>query len=473
MNAGYSPTDFGPDGMLADLTGLLREAVVEIRQTPPSEKRMTALLNVAARWAAEQTTRPSLRTAALVAAAIALVTLGAGVFGFWLANPRISFDHQTKVAQARQEPGPMQNVDKPQDIQAGATPTVAASGLPSADRDGAEPVSSPPPRGAVAQGFGAAGASPSRWLSVAHEATVIVSTGANKPIKLGEQQPYSRAHQLHVWDWSSGGESRPLNVEHGGGFAVSPDGKTIITTDGRAIETETGKSRRLEHFDTDVRKVQFSRDGKTLVLQIGHGDHATIRLLNSPAGTKRVDIEDQFVYMFGVDFTSDGREVVVMNKDMSIRRFDSSQAVELMKYSPPHTNSIRAIAISPNGELLASAGPRGEVFLWELKTGKLIGKPSTRYPNSTYDDQVYSLAFSPDGKLLAGGAAQQLVLWNTSNGEMEHIYGRDSGGAEHIRFSKDAKELTTVRGFYGTRDEAGRDLLVYPAVTSWKVETKN
>jgi hypothetical protein len=471
MNAGYSPTDFGPDGVLGGLQGLLREAVVEIRQSPLPEKRMTALLNVAARWAAEQTTRPSLRTAAMVAAAIALVTLGAGVFGYWMANPSISFDHQSKIEQVRQEPSPMQNVENSRGIQAGANPTVAASGLPSAD--GADGASSPPPRGAVAQRFGAAGASPSRWLSVAQDATIFVSTGADKPIKPGERQPYSRAHQLHVWDWSSGGESRPLASEHAGGFALSPDGKTIVTTDGRAIETKTGKVRRLKDFDAVVRKVRFSRDGKTVVLQIDHGTHATIRLLNFPDGTKRVDIQDQFVYMFAVDFSSDGRELVLMSKDFSIRRFDSSQGMELMKYDPPHTNSIRAIAISPNGDLLATAGPAGEVFLWELKTARLISKLSTRYANFTYDDEVYSLAFSPDGKQLAGGGAQRLVLWKTSNGEFEHLYGRDSSGAEHVRFSQNGQEMTTVRGFHGTRDEAGRDLLVYPTVSSWKVETKN
>ena len=87
-------------------------------------------------------------------------------------------------------------------------------------------------------------------------------------------------------------------------------------------------------------------------------------------------------------------------------------------------------------------------------------------------NEVYSLEFSPDDKLLAGGGAQNLVLWNTGSGAVESIYPTSSGGAVHIRFDKEGKQLTTVSGFHGTEGENGEDLLVYPRVHEWRVETK-
>ena len=71
----------------------------------------------------------------------------------------------------------------------------AAVGLPPVDRDGVVSFGSQPsgtqaapaPRGFGGQGGRTAGASPSRWAFVAKNATVIVSTGADMPIKLGER----------------------------------------------------------------------------------------------------------------------------------------------------------------------------------------------------------------------------------------------------------------------------------------------
>src|SRR5262245_2748635 len=59
-----------------------------------------------------------------------------------------------------------------------------------------------------------------------------------------------------------------------------------------------------------------------------------------------------------------------------------------------HTATVFAVAVSPDGNTLATGAYDGEVRLWDLKTGKLghtlkhVGK-------------VYSVAFNKDGSLLA------------------------------------------------------------------------
>ena len=62
-----------------------------------------------------------------------------------------------------------------------------------------------------------------------------------------------------------------------------------------------------------------------------------------------------------------------------------------------HAGPVRGIAISPNGELIASASTDGTVKLWELKTG--VNTNTFVHSNA----RVYCVAFHPDGTILAAG----------------------------------------------------------------------
>ncbi|MBC7824705.1 MAG: WD40 repeat domain-containing protein [Candidatus Parcubacteria bacterium] len=66
-----------------------------------------------------------------------------------------------------------------------------------------------------------------------------------------------------------------------------------------------------------------------------------------------------------------------------------------------HQNWVSALAISPNGQILASASLDRTIKLWNLKTGKLLG--------NIYSGRVTTLAFSPDGQTLASGS--RLIRW--------------------------------------------------------------
>src|SRR5947209_444543 len=76
-----------------------------------------------------------------------------------------------------------------------------------------------------------------------------------------------------------------------------------------------------------------------------------------------------------------------------------------------HTNTVLAVAVSPDGKSLASAGADKSIRFWEVATGK-----PGRVIRHTHE--VYALAFSPDGKRLAsGGADRAVTLWDVASGE--------------------------------------------------------
>ncbi len=79
-----------------------------------------------------------------------------------------------------------------------------------------------------------------------------------------------------------------------------------------------------------------------------------------------------------------------------------------------HTNAIRAVALSPDGQFLASGGSSDDptIKLWSVRNGQclrnLAGHP----------DGIWALVFSPDGHILASSSTDQTIrLWSTLTGQ--------------------------------------------------------
>jgi RNA polymerase sigma factor (sigma-70 family) len=97
-----------------------------------------------------------------------------------------------------------------------------------------------------------------------------------------------------------------------------------------------------------------------------------------------------------------------------------------------HGFFVLSLAYSPDGKMIAAVGAGRDITLWDAATGKEI----YQFPNK--GDQPNSLAFSPDGKILATGGSV-CHLWDVATGkELRQLRnGR-------VAFSPDGKLVATA-----------------------------
>ncbi|MCC5604521.1 NB-ARC domain-containing protein [Nostoc favosum] len=109
-------------------------------------------------------------------------------------------------------------------------------------------------------------------------------------------------------------------------------------------------------------------------------------------------------------FSPDGK-LLATSTDSEISLWSVANITQIITYNG-HTAWVQSLAFSPDGQILASGSNDQTVRLWNVHTGQCL---KTLRGHTSW---VQSLAFSPNGQILASGSNDQTVkLWNIHTGE--------------------------------------------------------
>lgn len=206
-----------------------------------------------------------------------------------------------------------------------------------------------------------------------------------------------------------------------------------------------------------VNSVAFSPDGKTLATAGSRQSgvqYGLLELWNASSGALITDLTDSVPNTYySCAYSSDGKTLVVGGGDVEI--WDVASGT--MTFGRAQT--CAAVALSPDGKTLAAGG--NQLELWNVKTGA-----QTSILNTALDYLVASVAFSPDGKSLAtagtfsnpdtGYDGGVLALWESTTGKQIAVLPTlITQNVFCVAYSPDGKLLAVSGQSYGQDSTIG------------------
>jgi eukaryotic-like serine/threonine-protein kinase len=228
---------------------------------------------------------------------------------------------------------------------------------------------------------------------------------------------------VHLWDPVSGRSLRTFPTAGSGSTAVtvSPDGKKLYsgTMEGdlQVFDLETGKElSRLKLHASKINRLVFSPDGKRLA---SASDDTTVKIL-----------------------------------DLRARRLKLENEIETLR---GHGSPVSDVSFSIGGDVIATAGWDATIRIWDAASRQspaiVLGPLSPRYT---------TVAYSPDGRLLAAGGRSATTAWDTTTGEIlwtvrEVLSSFPAGLGQSLCFDHSSRLLATTLDVGGVQLHDPRD----------------
>jgi hypothetical protein len=326
-----------------------------------------------------------------------------------------------------------------------AAPAPPGAGSPSADARTARPQAA----GARSAGAPSTSTRPPGQSSAAHAATADAVI-----LEQDRDNAYCVVFSPDGRLLASGGWGRPVRLRDAvtGGLvrelrsagqsvydlAFSPDG-ALIATGGRdgtvaLSEVATGKKARARKpGGSAVRAVAFSPDGDLLLS--AHED-GVARLWETGTLGRLHELRAEGETIFSAVFSPGGTHVAAACSDGAIRLWLTAGGEP--RVFRRHVGWATGVTFSPDGARILSSGADGSVQQQDVRTGEVVRTLRAG------DGIVNAIALSPDGTLVAAGYETGAVtVWEIVTGRYETLSGH-AGHVNDVAFSPYARALASA-----------------------------
>lgn len=248
-----------------------------------------------------------------------------------------------------------------------------------------------------------------------------------------------------VWNVPTGGLKATFTGHNDQPKALAnlPDGTGVIS--GGLDKTvrfwdQAGKQTRQFGTPAQVLSLAVSPDGKTIA--VGCADNL-VRVLEAADGKERFALKGHNGQVLDVAFLAGGERLASVSADGTGRvwklpaKAGETPAEPIVL--PGDKGPIRAVATTPDGRFVLTAGDDGAVRVWHAEDGKLAGTVASQ------GAPVLSLAVSPKGDAFVAGSADKSARLFALPGEaLKATLGGHLGPVNSVAFSADGSRLLTA-----------------------------
>ena len=188
-----------------------------------------------------------------------------------------------------------------------------------------------------------------------------------------------------------------------------------------------------------IRDLEFSPDSDRLIVATGGSsarDIHRLHLWDVHTGDLIAVSDELHTITWDVAYSPNGESIITAMGDGTVRLWEADDLTPLQSY--PHAGEVNSVAISPDGRYLAAgvAEPGGGFVVIQQD-----GAPIRRFWAHPYS--VPSMDFSPTGQFLATGAVDRSVkVWQVSDGRLVETLLQDGQGTS-VAFSPDGSLLAS------------------------------
>lgn len=163
-----------------------------------------------------------------------------------------------------------------------------------------------------------------------------------------------------------------------------------------------------------IKDISWSQDNQRIVI-VGEGRERFGHVFMAETGTSVGEISGQSKPINSCDFRpARPFRIITGSEDNTIAVFEGPP-FKFKMTKQDHTRFVQAVRYSPSGNLFASAGFDGKVFIYDGVSSELVGEVG----NPAHKGGVYAVAWKPDGtQLLTCSGDKTCRLWDVETREL-------------------------------------------------------